>query len=143
MHAQPLSAVIPWQHLDGLEHLAFKILHIDDDQQRAEVLFQFEAHQPIILHRHRALNKTLVLEGQHIIYRPDGEIEEVRPTGQYTVIEPSEEPHSESGGNGGAIVLFSIFDNGGLPLYELLDDQQNIVASLSMTDLVALRQPDG
>ncbi len=141
MYKPSIGVVTPWKQLEGLEHFKYHIVHIDEVQQRAEVLFWFDAHKPIILHRHCALNKTLVLEGEHIIYGADGKVEEIRPTGSYTVTPAQEAPHSESGGEGGAVVLFSIFDNGGLPLYELMDEQQNILATLSMTDLVALHQP--
>ncbi len=141
MYKQSIGVVTPWKQLEGLEHFKYHIVHIDEQQQRAEVLFWFDAHQPIILHRHRSLNKTLVLEGEHVIYRADGQIEEIRPTGSYTVTEAQDAPHTESGGEGGTVVLFSIFDNGGLPLYELMDAEQNIVATFSMSDLQALYQP--
>lgn len=136
-----LQDVIPWQSLEGLDHFQFHVLHVDDDHERAEVLFKFDANIPIVLHRHCSLNKLLVLQGEHIFYRPDGSVKEVRPTGRFTVVKPDEEPHSESGGSEGAMVLFSIYnreDNG--PLYELMDPEKNIVGTLSMDDLAALSQ---
>lgn len=137
-----LQDVIPWQSLEGLDHFQFSILHIDDKRERAEVLFKFDANMPIVLHRHCSLNKLLVIQGEHVIYHADGSVKEVRPTGRFTVVEPDDEPHSESGGATGATVLFSIFDSeDGGPLYELMDPEKNIVGTLSMTDLVALSQP--
>ena len=47
---------------------------------------------------------------------------------------------AKSGGEGGAIALFSIFDNGGNALYELMDETKNVIASLHMSDLVNLYQ---
>lgn len=135
-----LDKVISWQTLEGMDHFQFSILHIDDDVQRAEVLFKFEAHMPIFLHRHCSLNKLLVIEGEHLIYRQDGSVKDIRPTGRYVVVPADDEPHSESGGDGGAIVLFSVFANESGPLYEVLDPERNVVAAISMADLVALSQ---
>jgi len=135
-----IEDVVEWKQFGELEHFRFSILHIDEAQQRAEILFKFEPHLPIILHRHGSLNKLLVLKGDHYIYDADGQLSEVRPTGSYTVAEACDRPHSECGGHGGAIVLFSIFDNGGKALYELMDPSQNVIAALTMADLVALHE---
>lgn len=140
MNIQRIDDVVEWKQFGDLEHFRYSILHIDEKQQRAEVLFKLEANKPFILHRHASLNKLLVLSGEHHIFNTDGSLSEVRATGSYTVVAPSDTPHSECGGEGGAIVLFSIFDNGGESLYELMDESQNIVGTLSMTDLVALHK---
>ena len=138
MNMQRIEDVTDWQTLEGVEHLKLSILHIDEAQERAEILFRMEPHKPIILHRHCALNKIVVLAGEHRIYEPDGSLKEIRATGSYTVSKPDTQPHSESGGDGGAILLFSIFDNGGGALYELMDEEENIIGTLSMSDLVGL-----
>ena len=140
MNLQRIEDVTDWRSLEGLEHIQYSILHIDETQQRAEVLFKLEPHKPIILHRHCALNKILVLSGEHHIYNVQGNLTEVRATGSYTVAQPYQHPHSECGGDGGAILLFSIFDNGGDALYELMDPEQNIIGTLTMADLIALSQ---
>lgn len=140
MNIQRIEYVTDWRSLEGLDHIQYSILHIDEKQERAEVLFKLEPHKPIILHRHCALNKIVVLSGEHHIYDADGNLSEVRATGSYTVAQPDEKPHSECGGDLGAILLFSIFDNGGQALYELMDPDQNVIGTLSMDDLVALSQ---
>ncbi|MEM0910701.1 MAG: regulator [Pseudomonadota bacterium] len=138
MNVERIEDVTEWKSLEGIEDLQYSILHINEEQTRAEVLFKMEAHKPIILHRHCALNKIVVLSGQHHIYHADGTLKEVRATGSYTVSQPDIDPHSESGGEGGTVLLFSIFDNDGGPLYELMDADQNVVGTLSMSDLVEL-----
>ncbi|WP_067869963.1 cupin domain-containing protein [Neptuniibacter marinus] len=139
MSPQYIEDVVEWNQFGDLEHFRYSILHIDEEQQRAEILFKFEPHKPIILHRHNSLNKLLVLKGEHHIYDADGTLSEVRATGSYTVAQPSDAPHAECGGDGGTIILFSIFDNtSGGTLYDLMDPEQNIVGTLSMSDLVAI-----
>jgi hypothetical protein len=132
------DAHIEWRHLDGVEHLAFSILDIDAASRIAQVLFKFDARRQIILHRHRSLNKTFVIQGEHRLYHPDGGLKEARPTGRYTVSPPSDDPHREGGGEDqDVIVLFTIYGDSD-PAYELLDDDHNIVGILRFEDLAAL-----
>lgn len=128
---------IVWRRLEGIAHLAYSILDIDTTNRIAHVLFKFDANQQIILHRHRSLNKTFVIQGEHRLYHPDGRLKEARPAGRYTVSPPSDDPHREGGGDQDVIVLFAIYDDND-PVYELLDDAQNSVGALRFDDLVAL-----
>ena len=130
---------IQWQTIAGFEHLHYYILNIDEANTIIDVLFKFAARQQIVLHRHKALNHTFVIQGEHRLYRPDGAIKEVRTVGSYTVSQPSDEPHREGGGEADAIVFFSIRGSEGV-LYEILDDDLNITATLSTQDFVNLYQ---
>jgi hypothetical protein len=133
---------IAWQTLTGFEHLHYSILDIDVEHTIIDVLFKFAAHQQIVLHRHMVLNKTFVLQGEHILYHADGQVKEVRAVGSYTSSAASAEPHREGGGDMDAIVLFSIRGGTGL-LYEILDAELNVMATLSMQDFVELYQIQG
>ncbi|MBM96543.1 MAG: regulator [Oceanospirillaceae bacterium] len=135
-----IEDVVQWYQLEGIDYLGYNVLHINEDNSRAEVLFKLEPENKIILHRHGSLNKSLVISGEHHIYDPDGTQTEVRPTGSYTISPAKEEPHTECGGPDGCIVLFSIFDNDGGALYELMDANQTVFAALTMADLVQLKQ---
>ncbi|MEQ1638517.1 MAG: regulator [Methylococcales bacterium] len=128
---------INWQTLAGFEHLAYRILNIDGQLNIIDVLFKFAAKQQIVLHRHLALNNTLVMQGEHCLYTPDGRLKEVRSVGTYTVSPASDESHREGGGDVDAIVLFSIRGSDGV-LYEILDDSLAVIATLSMQDFIGL-----
>ena len=134
---------IQWHKLGDFEHFVYSILDIDRENNIADVIFKFEPHQPIVLHRHKVLNKTLVIQGEHRLYEPSGDLKEVRPVGSYTSSPVNPDPHRECGGDEGAVVFFSIRGNGneGI-LYELLDDQQNLIGTISMQDLIALHEAD-
>lgn len=127
---------IAWQPLGDFEHLLYAIQDVDDENQIIDVLFKFAANRQIVLHRHKVLNKTFVIQGEHKLYTADGALKEVRPTGRYTNSLPSEEPHREGGGDIDVIILFSIRGDG--LLYEILDDEQNIQATINFADLKAL-----
>jgi quercetin dioxygenase-like cupin family protein len=134
---------IQWHKLGDFEHFVYSILDIDRENNIADVIFKFEPHQPIVLHRHKVLNKTLVIQGEHRLYEPSGDLKEVRPVGSYTSSPANPDPHRECGGDEGAVVFFSIRGNGneGI-LYELLDDQQNLIGTITMQDLIALHETD-
>ena len=128
---------IQWQTFGDFDNFVYSILNIDEKNLIFDVLFKLEANKQIFLHRHKALNTTFVIQGEHRLYEPSGEIKEVRAVGSYTVSPASEEPHREGGGDEGAIVLFSIRENDDI-LYEILDDEANLVGTVSMQDLIDL-----
>jgi hypothetical protein len=128
---------INWKNLADFENLQYSILDIDEDNFIIDALFKFAAHQQIVLHRHKALNKTFVIQGEHRLYEADGRLKEIRAAGTYTTSLPSDEPHREGGGDVDVIVFFSLRGNDGV-LYEILDDDLNIIATLAFQDFVNL-----
>ena len=129
---------IRWNQLGDFEHLLYSILDVDEKNSIADVLFKFSANEKILLHRHLAHNNTLVIQGEHRLYEPNGALKEIRPVGSMTSSPPNPDPHREGGGDQDVIIAFSIRGDG--VLYELLDDDLNIIGTISMQDLVALYQ---
>lgn len=128
---------IGWQRFGDVEHLWLSVLDVDARNRIVQVLFKFAANQQIVLHRHKTTNKTFVIQGEHRLYHPDGRLKEIRPTGRYTVSPPSDDPHREGGGDQDVVVMFTIYGENDA-LYELLDDQMNVVASISIDDFAKL-----
>lgn len=132
---------IRWRQLGDFEHFVYAVLDIDEENNIADVLFKFEPNQQIVLHRHKVLNKTFVVEGEHRFYEADGQLREVCPVGHYISRPASDDPHRECGGDEGAIVLFSIRSNErgeDALLYEILDDEHNVIGTLKFQDLIDL-----
>ncbi|MFT4560532.1 MAG: hypothetical protein ACI9BW_000266 [Gammaproteobacteria bacterium] len=137
MHAHTFDdSNIDWQQLGDFEHLHFSILDVDPEKKLVDVLFKFGANAQIVMHRHLAHNNTFVIQGEHRLYHPDGKLKEVRPVGSMTSSAPSEDPHREGGGDQDVIIAFNIRGDG--VLYELLDDDMQIIGTISMQDLVDL-----
>ncbi|BDV32875.1 MULTISPECIES: regulator [Methylocystis] len=128
---------IRWERFGDVEHLWLSVLDVDAKNRIVQVLFKFAANQQIVLHRHKTTNKTFVIQGEHRLYHPDGRLKEIRPAGRYTVSPPSNDPHREGGGDQDVVVMFTIYGENDA-LYELLDDQMNIVASVSIDDFAKL-----
>ena len=118
-----------------LKHLLFSILSVDEENHIVHVLFKFAANEKIILHPHMIQDNTFVVQGEHRLYEPDGTLKEIRPTGMYKSTQPGD-IHREGGGPGQDVVVF--FDMRGHDgvFYEILDDDQNVVAALSYADFL-------
>jgi quercetin dioxygenase-like cupin family protein len=124
---------IKWNKLGDLKHLLFSILNVDEQNYIVDVLFKFAANEKIILHRHMIQNNTFVVQGEHRLYEPDGALKEIRPVGMYKSSPPGD-VHREGGGpDQDVVVFFNMRGHDGV-FYELLDDDQNVIASLGYTD---------
>lgn len=128
---------IRWNKLGDFEHLLYSVVNVDEKNKTVDFLLRLAANQRIFLHRHMAQNNTFVVQGEHRIYESNGNLKEIRPVGSYTESPASNEPHREGGGDVDAVVLFSVRGNDGV-LYEVLDDNSNLVATLSMQDIISL-----
>jgi hypothetical protein len=131
---------IHWYKLGDFEHFVFAMLDVDEPKKIVDLILKFEANKQIFLHKHLALTNTLVVQGEHRLYEPNGALKEVRPVGSYTSSRPGD-PHREGGGDQGAVVFYSVRGKDGT-LFEVLDDHLNVIATLSMQDFIdAFEQP--
>ena len=126
---------IRWYKLGDFEHFVFSMLDVDVPGKIVDFILKFPPSQQIFLHRHLALTNTLVVQGEHRLYEPSGALKEVRHVGSYTSTPPGE-PHREGAGDEGGVVFYSVRGNDGV-LFEVLDDDLNVVGTLSMKDFAA------
>lgn len=128
---------IDWHQLEGIEHLSYQICDVDRKNGIVDVLFKFSAGERIVMHRHKADYVTLVLQGELRLYNPAGELTEIRTTGSYRQGRADGEPHTEGGGDIDVIAFFSNRAVTGL-VYEILDPEMNVVATLGLDEFQAL-----
>jgi len=138
--AEPTSYVfddrnIRWYTLGDFEHFVFAMLDVDVPQKIVDFILKFPPNQKIFLHRHLALTNTLVVQGEHRLYEPNGKLKEVRPVGSYTSSPPGD-PHQEGAGDDGGVVFYSVRGKDGA-LFEVLDDNLNVIGTLGMDDFVS------
>jgi hypothetical protein len=126
---------IRWYTFGEFEHFVFAMLDVDEDKRLVDLILKFTPNKQIFLHRHLALTNTLVVQGEHRLYEPSGALKEVRPVGSYTSSPPGD-PHREGGGEKGAVVFYSIRAEGDT-LFEVLDDDLNVIATLGIQDFVS------
>jgi quercetin dioxygenase-like cupin family protein len=125
---------IRWYDFGDFKHFVFAMLDVDEKKKLVDLILKFEPNQQIFLHRHLALTNTLVVQGEHRIYEPTGALKEIRPVGSYTSSPPGE-PHREGGGAEGAVVFYSIRGEQDT-LFEVLDDDLNVVGTLVLQNFV-------
>ena len=126
---------IRWYTLGDFEHFVFAMLDVDASQKIVDFILKFPPNQQIFLHRHLALTNTLVVQGEHRMYEPTGVLKEVRPVGSYTSTPPGE-PHREGAGDEGGVVFYSVRGKDGA-LFEVLDDNLNVIGTLGLDDFVS------
>jgi hypothetical protein len=124
-----------WYTLGVFENFVFAMYNVDVPGKIVDFVLKFPSNKQIFLHRHLALANTLVIQGEHRLYEPNGKLKEVRPVGSYTSTPPGE-PHREGAGDGGGVVFYSVRGKDGV-LFEVLDDDLKVVGTLSLDDFVA------
>ena len=129
---------VNWQRLPDLDHLWLSILDVDDTANVVDVLFKFVANEKIVLHRHVAAFHTFVVQGEHRIYEPSGDLKEVRPVGTYKAGQPDEEPHAEGGGDTDVVILFSLRPYDGGAIYEILDENHEVLSTMTFDGMKEL-----
>ncbi len=126
-----------WRTVEGVDHLWYYVCDVDEVNGSVDILFKFAANQKIPLHRHKADYRTFVIQGELRIYRQNGELKEVRPAGSYVMAKADGEPHTEGGGDVDVIALFSNRNIKNGSIYEILDDDLNIVARFGVAEFKA------
>jgi len=116
------------------KHFVLAVLDVDVSQKLVDFILKFPPNQRIFLHRHLALTNTLVVQGEHRLYEPNGALKEVRPVGSYTSSPPGD-PHREGAGDEGGVVFYSVRGKEGT-LFEVLDDELHVVGTLSLQDYI-------
>ena len=127
---------IQWRELEGFKHMMVSIFFVDEARNRVALLIKFDPNEKVLLHRHLADTNTFVIEGDHVIYEPDGSGREVRPVGQYT-FGTGRDAHDEGGGPNGCILYYSVRGETDA-LFDMLDANLNAVAALHTADFKAV-----
>ena len=127
---------IQWSELEGFKHLMVPIFFIDEARNRVDLLIKFDPNEKVLLHRHLADTNTFVVEGDHVIYEPDGSVREARPVGQYT-FGTGRDAHDEGGGPNGCVLYYSVRGESDA-LFDMLDADLNVTATLHTADFKAV-----
>ena len=127
---------VQWQALEGFDNMMVSVFFVDEKRNRADFLIKFDANEKVLLHRHLADTNTLVVDGEHVIYEPDGSVREVRPVGRYT-FGTGRDAHDEGGGPKGCVLYYSV-QGDTEALFEMLDADLKVVGTLRTEDFTAL-----
>lgn len=128
---------IEFKPFPGVEGLDVCVFDVDLDRQIIEAAFRFPVNDTVALHRHVSQTNMLILAGELIIYEDDGSIRDRRTAGHYYTGKTND-VHVEGGGPNGAIVFYSVRGHGDPRVIDLLDENHDVLGSLTFEDVVAL-----
>ncbi len=124
-----------------LIHHDIAILGWDRDAGTIDLLIRFDAEGGhCTAHRHVSTTSVLVLEGEQHLDEllPDGStVHKVRTTGVHHLTPGDANPHRERGGPEGGVLFFSHHSPDGR-LYEIVDDDRNVVSTVTIDSLIAM-----
>ncbi len=126
---------IQWRELGGIKHMVASVFFVDEEKNLVDFIIKFDPNEKVLLHRHLAATNTFVIEGEHVIYEPDGRVREVRPVGRYT-FSAGGDAHNEGGGPNGCVLYYGVRGETDA-LFDMLDADLNVVATLRTGDFKA------
>jgi hypothetical protein len=126
---------IQWRELGGIKHMVASVFFVDKEKNLVDFIIKFDPNEKVLLHRHLAATNTFVIEGEHVIYEPDGQVREVRPVGRYTFSKGGD-AHNEGGGPHGCVLYYSVRGETDA-LFDMLDADLNVVGTLRTGDFKA------
>ncbi len=121
-----IADTVAWRPFPGFDGLYYWVLSVDHDRQVVDMLMKFDANATCVPHRHVGPTRTLVIEGEHILFEPDDVSTETarKLAGQLGVSDG--DAHIEGGADGGAIILLTMTAVDGV-VYEIYDDTYETV----------------
>ncbi|MEM9387566.1 MAG: regulator [Pseudomonadota bacterium] len=141
--AEPFDpATLTWHRLGDFEHFVFAMLSVDRERRLVDAILKFDGPEAIFLHRHLAHTNTFVVQGEHVIHEPDGQVRERRAVGSFTRSPADPAPHRESGGENGAVVLYHLRGTQDT-MFEILNDALQVVGTLGVQDFHAALEAQG
>ena len=127
---------INWLPFAGIENLELSLLDIDEERSVVDLIVRFAPNKTVTMHNHLAQTNMLIIQGELRIYEPDGSIREARTPGKYYRGRTGD-AHSEGGGPDGAVVFYSMRADDNPNVLDVMDDDGNVQATLSMDDVRA------
>lgn len=117
---------ISWRPFPGFDGLYYWVLDVDRDRQAVDMLMRFDADATCVPHRHVGPTRTLVIEGEHVLFEPGDMSSETgrKVAGQLGVSDG--DAHIEGGAGDGAIILLTMTAIDGV-VYEIYDEAYETV----------------
>lgn len=145
MNANPIPAQpdcdlydheITWLPFAGMENLELSLFDLDEERGVVDLIVRFAPNETVTMHNHLAQTNMMIIQGELRMYEPDGSIREARTAGRY-YRGTTGDTHSEGGGPEGAVVFYSMRCDDNPEVVEVMDDDGNVQATLTMDDVRA------
>lgn len=132
--AQTMSNTVAWRPFPGFDGLYYWVVSVDRDRDVVDMLMRFEPGAKCVPHRHVGPTRTLVIEGEHILFEPhDESIATSRKVAGELGSNDGDEQHIEGGGPAGAVILLTMTAVDGV-VYEIFDDSLTLDRTITLDD---------
>ncbi|MEM7095841.1 MAG: hypothetical protein AAF567_22755 [Actinomycetota bacterium] len=129
-----LTEGVAWRPFPGFDGLYYWVVTVDRDRAVVDMLMKFDPGAKCVPHRHVGPTRTLVLEGEHILYEPhDDSIETARKGPGDVGDNGGDEQHIEGGGPYGAVILLTMTAVDDV-VYEIFDEALTLQRTITLED---------
>ena len=129
-----LSSNVAWRPFPGFDGLYYWVVTVDRTTDVVDMLMKFDPGSKCVPHRHVGATRTIVLEGEHILYdAADGMVESSRKVAGEIGQNDGDEQHIEGGGEHGAVILLTMAAVDGV-VYEIFDDDLRLDRTITLDD---------
>lgn len=129
-----MNESVAWRPFPGFDGLYYWVVGVDRERDVVDMLMRFDPLATCVPHRHVGPTRTLIIEGEHRLYEPDGSgtITARRIAGQLGAND-GDETHIEGGGEAGAIILLTMTAVDGV-VYEIFDEKLHLERVITLDD---------
>lgn len=132
--AERMSDTVAWRPFPGFDGLYYWVLTVDRDTHVVDMLMRFDPNAKCVPHRHVGPTRTLVIEGEHILFEPDDpSVATNRKIAGDLGTNDGDEQHIEGGGPNGAVILLTMTAVDGV-VYEIFDDSLTVDRTITLDD---------
>ena len=132
--AERMSDTVAWRPFPGFDGLYYWVLSVDRTTDVVDMLMKFDPLAKCVPHRHVGPTRTLVIEGEHILFEPDDEsVATSRKIAGQLGTNDGDEQHIEGGGPNGAVILLTMTAVDGV-VYEIFDDTLALDRTITLDD---------
>ena len=132
--AERMSDTVAWRPFPGFDGLYYWVLSVDRSTDVVDMLMKFDPNAKCVPHRHVGPTRTLVIEGEHILFEPeDPTAATSRKIAGQLGTNDGDERHIEGGGPNGAVILLTMTAVDGV-VYEIFDDSLTLDRTITLDD---------
>ena len=132
--AERMSDTVAWRPFPGFDGLYYWVLSVDRSTDVVDMLMKFDPDAKCVPHRHVGPTRTLVIEGEHILFEPDDAMAAVsRKIAGQLGTNDGDEQHIEGGGPNGAVILLTMTAVDGV-VYEIFNDSLTLDRTITLDD---------
>ena len=132
--AERMSDTVAWRPFPGFDGLYYWVLSVDRSTDVVDMLMKFDPNAKCVPHRHVGPTRTLVIEGEHILFEPeDPTAATSRKIAGQLGTNDGDEQHIEGGGPNGAVILLTMTAVDAV-VYEIFDDSLTLDRTITLDD---------